>query len=144
MKLESRQLLRWTFLAPVIGVTVMSPIVYNGNGLLGEPHLTDFATIAAILYLFGIPAALITAVAFQWLTQRIHLVIWRNLAVVLIGAMVWAYPICVFLTLEVLKGTFSIELLVTVQLPMTIGMTSTLGMLALESWRDRRRVFQGA
>jgi hypothetical protein len=133
-----RQILRWTFIGPLVGVIAVSPITFMGSGLFGKPLLPKFAAYSAILYLLGIPAALATGFACRWLTKKMRRVVQRNVVIALAGAVSSTYLVWILVLIDVFGGKLDLDGISVAFFPMAIGLISTLGMLALESWRSHR------
>ena len=140
LKTSLQQILRWTHIGPLIGVTLASPVIWYFASPFDHTwrSLEDLAIALPIAYLIGIPAALVTGSLIQVVRKTVVESKRQYFLSVAIGALASTYLVWTILLGETLSTFFNYNWLPSVVLLSLIGAISTSVMLYL----DKRRLTQ--
>lgn len=125
-------ILRWALIGPLFGTCVAAAMPLAMEAMYGRPSFYDTIFYLALIYVLGIPAAVVTGIVYNKLMIRGVTVTRRNLTTSFVGAFVSTYVWWLPIIDEILNGKSVYDLLAGSIISMLIGMLSSVGMVALE------------
>lgn len=137
-KLKVRQVIRWTFIGPLFGVALASPLIWYFaspfDHSLSVKAFWMYLIALPFAYMFGLPAALMTGLAYLTIRKRVSEVKAQHIQIIAAGACSSTYLVWLALLSRVGDSayTYTWDWIPSALFLMIIGGLSTLCLLLIE------------